>query len=181
MELGKNCIMKSEVWLVKKRKHEQPSVAIIDSQSVKLSNKVANRGYDGNKKIKGRKRHILVDTLGFIHSIAIHEANIHDSVGAKLVLWKVKDKMPNLQMIWADLGYAGKLIEYIFNFFGWKLWVVGRSNKEIQPLPFRWIVERTFSWLNNYRGLVKDYEYSTKSSENLVYIAMLHLMIRRLA
>lgn len=173
--------MKSEGLLVKKMKNEPPSVAIIDSQSVKLSNKIEIKGYDGNKKIKGRKRHILVDTLGFIHSVVIHEANIHDSVGAKLVLWKVKDKMPNLKMIWADLGYAGKLIKYVFKFFGWQLWLVGRSTKEPQPLPFRWIVERTFAWLNNYRGLSKDYEYSTKSSENMIYIAMLHLMIRRLA
>ena len=172
--------MKSEGLLVKKMKNEQPSVAIIDSQSVKLSNKVDIKGYDGNKKVKGRKRHILVDTLGFIHSIKVHEANIHDSVGAKLVLWKVKEKMPNLKMIWADLGYAGKLISYVFNFFGWQLWTVGRNTKTIQPLRFRWIVERTFAWLNNYRGLSKDYEYSTESSENMVYIAMLHLMIRRL-
>lgn len=167
--------------LVKKRKNEQPSVAIIDSQSVKLSNKVDLKGYDGNKKVKGRKRHILVDTLGFIHSLAIHEANIHDSVGAKLVLLKIKDKMPNLKIIWGDLGYAGKLIQYVFNLIGVQLLVVGRSTKKPHPLPFRWIVERTFAWLNNYRGLVKDYEYSTKSSENMVYIAMLHLMLKRLA
>lgn len=89
--------------------------------------------------------------------------------------------MPNLKMIWADLGYAGKLIEYVSWFFCWQLWIVGCSTKEPQPLPFRWIVERTFDLLNNYRGLSKDYEYSTKSSENIVYIAMLHLMIRSLA
>lgn len=166
--------------LVKKRKNEHPSVAIIDSQSVKLSNRVDLKGFDGNKKIKGRKRHILVDTLGFIHSLVIHEANVHDSVGAKLVLWKIKGKMPNLNMIWSDLGYAGKLIKYVFNLIGVQLLVVGKSAKQSNPLPFRWIVERTFAWLNNYRGLVKDYEYSTISSENLVYIAMLHLMIKRL-
>lgn len=162
-------------------KDENPSLCIIDSQSVKLSNKVDIKGYDGNKKVKGRKRHILVDTLGFIHSVKVHEANIHDSVGAKLVLWKVKDKMPNLKMIWADLGYAGKLISYVVKFFGWQLWTVGRNTNTIQPLRFRWIVERTFAWLNNYRELSKEYEYSTESSENMIYIAMLHLMIRRLA
>jgi putative transposase len=162
-------------------KEENPSVCIIDSQSVKLANRVDFKGYDGNKKVKGRKRHILVDTLGFIHSVVIHEANIHDSVGAKLLLWKIKNKMPNLQMIWGDLGYAGKLIQYVFNLLKVQLFVVGRAEKQECSLPFRWIVERTFAWLGNYRGLSKDYEYSAKSSENMIYIAMLHLMLRRLA
>ena len=89
--------------------------------------------------------------------------------------------MPNLKMIWADLGYAGKLIQYVLKFFGWQLWVVGRSTSNLNPLPFRWIVERTFAWLGNYRGLSKDYEYSSLSSENMVYLAMLHLMLNRLA
>ena len=89
--------------------------------------------------------------------------------------------MPKLEKIFADAGYAGKLIEYVLLQFDWVLQIVKRTDKKFKNLPFRWIVERTFAWFNNYRGLSKDYEYSTKSSEGLIYIAMLHLMLRRLA
>lgn len=84
-------------------------------------------------------------------------------------------------MIWADLGYAGKLIEYVSKFFFWQFWIVGKITKEPKPTPFRWIVERTFAWLGNYRGLSKDYEYFTRSSEGMIYLASLHLMLRKLA
>ena len=89
--------------------------------------------------------------------------------------------MPRLKKIFADSGYAGKLIAYVFVWFGWNLEIVKRTDKGFKILPFRWIVERTFAWFNNYRGLSKDYEYSTKSSESMIYLAMLHLMLRRLA
>jgi putative transposase len=89
--------------------------------------------------------------------------------------------MPRLVKIFADAGYSGKLIDYVKSKFGWILEIVKRTDKEFKVLPFRWIVERTFGWFNNYRGLSKDYEYSTESSKNIVYLAMLHLMLRRLA
>ena len=89
--------------------------------------------------------------------------------------------MPRLEKIFADAGYAGKLVAYVAFLFGWILQIVRRTDKEFKVLPFRWIVERTFGWFNNYRGLSKDYEYCTKSSESLIYIAMLHVMVRRLA
>jgi putative transposase len=116
-----------------------------------------------------------------IHSLIVHEGNIQDRDGTKLVLFKVKGKMPRLVKIFADAGYAGKLIQYVLLWFGWILEIVKRTDKGFKILPFRWIVERTFGWFNNYRGLSKDYEYSTKSSESMIYLAMLHLMLRRLA
>ena len=156
-------------------------MCIIDSQSVKTTLARKEKGFDGGKKIKGRKKHILVDTLGFIHSVVVHEANIHDSVASKLVFWKKKNRMPRLQYIFADSGYSGGLIEYVRNWFGWMLLVVNRMSKEFEVIPFRWIVERTFAWLNNYRINSKDYNYYSLSTENEVYISMLHLMLRRLA
>ena len=122
-----------------------------------------------------------MDTLGLIHSLVIHEANIHDSVGAKLVFLKAKNKMPLLQTIWADAGYRGLLIWYVWITFHWFLYIVERVSKDFKVLPHRWIVERTFAWMNNYRVLSKDYEYSPFSSEGMVYTSMLHLMIRKLA
>jgi len=88
--------------------------------------------------------------------------------------------MPRLVKIFADSGYAGKLIEYVFRVFGWVLEIVKRTDTGFKVLPFRWIVERTFAWFNNYRGLSKDYEYCPKNSESMIYLAMLHLMLRRL-
>jgi len=116
-----------------------------------------------------------------IHSLVVHEGDIQDRDGAKLVLHKIKDKMPRLEKVIADGGYAGKLIEYVTVFFNWILEIVKRIDKGFKVLPFRWIVERTFAWFNNYRGLSKDYEYTTISSENIIYIAMLHRMVRQLA
>ena len=111
----------------------------------------------------------------------IHEAIIHDSVGAKLVLNKIKKKMPGLKYIFADSAYGGKLINYTRNLLGCLLLVVSKVSRKFEVLPFRWIVERTFAWFANYRGLSKDYESSTKSSEGVIYIAILHLMLNKLA
>lgn len=123
----------------------------------------------------------MVDTEGLIHSLVVHEGDIQDRDGSKLVLHKIKNKMPRLVKIIADGGYAGKLIEYVAKFFSWILEIVKRTDKGFKVLPFRWIVERTFAWFNNYRGLSKDYEYCPKSSESVIHIAMLHRMVRQLA
>lgn len=108
------------------------------------------------------------------------QGDIQDRDGAKLLLFQIKGRMPRLVKIFADAGYSGKLIEYVFRFFGWILEIVKKTDTGFKVLPFRWIVERTFAWFNNYRGLSKDYEYSPKSSESMIYLAMLHLMLRRL-
>ena len=119
--------------------------------------------------------------MGLIHSLVVHQANIHDSVSAKLVFLKAKNKMPRLEVIWADAGYRGMLIWYVWIMFHWFLDIVEKTSKNFEVLPHRWIVERTFAWMNNYRILSKDYEYLPRSSENMVYTSMLHLMLRKLA
>lgn len=131
--------------------------------------------------MKGRKRHILVDTLGLILEVVVHTANIQDRDGAKLVFKKIKKYFTRLKVIWADGGYAGKLIEFAKERYGWKIDIIKRSDKPgFRVLPKRWIVERTFAWLSKYRRLSKDYEYHPETSEALIYIAMTHVMVRRL-
>jgi transposase len=140
------------------------------------------RGYDAGKKIKGRKRHIVVDTMGLILALVVHPADIQDRDGAKVVLAKLVGKFPRLKRIWADGGYAGKLIEWTRNLGHWVLEIVKRSDEVtgFRVLPKRWIVERTFAWFGRYRRLSKDYETLTESSEARIHLAMIHLMLRRL-
>jgi putative transposase len=116
-------------------------------------------------------------------AVVVHAANIQDRDGARLVLAKLKDAFPRLVLIWADGGYAGQLIEWVASFAGWVLQIVKRSDDEkgFVVLPKRWIVERTLAWLGKYRRLSKDYEYLTESSEAMIRLAMIHIMVRRLA
>ena len=139
-------------------------------------------GYDAGKKINGRKRHLVVDTLGLVLAVVVHSAAIQDRDGAKLVLEKMKGLFPRLRLIWADGGYAGKLIEWVAEAGQWVLEIVKRNDdvKGFVVLPRRWVVERTFGWLGRYRRLSKDYEQLPESSENMIYIAMTNLMLRRL-
>lgn len=161
----------------------EPSAAILDSQSVKTSDVKGVRGYDAGKKVKGRKRHILVDTLGLLLVVVVHAANIQDRDGAKRVLEKASQLFSRLQLIWADGGYAGKLIDWVKGQCNWVLEIVKRDPnvKGFQVLPRRWVVERTFGWLGQYRRLSKDYEVLTETSEAMIYAAMGHSMVRRLA
>jgi len=161
----------------------QPSAAILDSQSTKTTEKGGPRGYDAGKKVNGRKRHLLVDTLGLILMVVVHAANIQDPAGAKLVFEKVKGRLPRLQLIWADGIYTGSLIEWVKTVCGWVLSIVKRTDdvKGFQVLPRRWVVERTFAWLGKYRRLSKDYELLPETSEAWIYAAMIHVMVRRLA
>ena len=160
----------------------QPSAAILDSQSVKTTSVKGVRGYDAGKKVKGRKRHILVDTLGLLLMVVVHTADIQDRDGAKLVLEKAKLLFPRLSLIWADGGYAGQLIDWVKAACGWLLEIVKRDPdvKGFQVLPRRWVVERTFGWLTHYRRLSKDYEVLTETGEAMVYAAMTRVMLRRL-
>jgi len=133
--------------------------------------------------VKGRKRHILVDTIGLLLTVVVHAANIQDRDGAKLVLDKAREKSPRLALIWDDGGYAGKLIAWVQETCGWLLKIVRRSD-DVQGfvvLPRRWVVERTFGWLGRCRRLSKDYEEHVTSSEAMIHLAMIQLMLKRLA
>jgi len=131
----------------------------------------------------------MFDTLGLLLVIVVHAANIQDRDGAKLVFARaaifarVKGRFPRLQLIWADGGYAGKLIGYVLSIYCWILLIVKRSDdqKGFVLLPRRWVVERTFGWLMNYRRLCRNYECWTETSETVVKVAMIHIMLRRLA
>lgn len=124
----------------------------------------------------------MVDTLGLVMAVVVHAASIQDRDGAKLVLQKLAGRFARLSLIWADGGYAGKLIEWAANFGHWVLQIVERSKdvKGFAVLPRRWVVERTFSWLGKYRRLSKDYESLPVSSEAMIELAMINLMIHRL-
>jgi putative transposase len=113
----------------------------------------------------------------------VHAASLQDRDGAKLVFEKLKGKFTRLRLIWADGAYAGQLVEWVKNAYGWLLEIVRREQgaKGFQLLPRRWVVERTFGWLGRYRRLSKDYEFQTGTSENMVLIAMIQVMVHRLA
>ncbi len=163
-------------------KKEQPSLGIIDSQSVKTTQHRDKCGYDAGKKTKGRKRHILVDTLGLIHGLVVHTANIQERTGAKLLLKPLRNTLKRMKKIIADGGYSGqKMVDWVKDNCKWKFEIVKRTELHVfKVLPKRWIVERTFAWFNNYRRLSKDYEYSADTSENMIYISMTQLMLQRM-
>jgi putative transposase len=162
-----------------------PSAGIIDSQSAKTTGIKGKRGYDAGKRVNGRKRHIVVDTLGLLLIVVVTAASVQDRDGAKLALQRLQQRLslPRFQLIWADGGYRGKLVDWVKETFSWILEVVKRNDdvSGFQVLPRRWVVERTFGWLNNYRRLSKDYEELSETSEAMMYVAMTHIMVRRLA
>ena len=138
------------------------------------------------KQIKGRKRHLLVDTLGLVLAVVVHAAHIQDRDGAQLVLERLKHKFSRLRLIWADGAYTGQLLEWVRGLRLWRklrLEIVSRPEgvKGFVLLPKRWVVERTFGWLTRFRRLSKDYEYLTETSEAMIHVAMINLMVRRLA
>jgi transposase len=139
-------------------------------------------GYDAGKKVKGRKRHLLVDTLGLVWGLVVHAADVQDRDGAKLLLKRVQRRFSRLKLIWADGGYAGQLIGWVQQICGWVLEIVKRSDDVagFAVLPKRWIVERTFGWFGWYRRLSKDYEELTENSEAMILVCMIHRMLRHL-
>jgi putative transposase len=137
--------------------------------------------------VNGRKRHLLVDTQGFVLKVVVSAADVQDRDGARLVAHAVQlygPALPRLALVWADAGYSGQLVDDLRQQMGWRLEVVQRPGTQPRGTfavqPHRWIVERTFSWWGGLRRLTKDYEYQVESSEALIYVGMSHLLLRRL-
>ena len=187
---------------VKVGRNSQPSASIIDSQSVKTTGVGGVRGYDGAKKLNGRKRHLLVDTQGLVLRAKVHRADLQDRAAVPLVLDGVKADFPRLAHLWADQGYNGTGKAWIEEHLGWTVEIVRHPPKPrgvwapidsvvdwdaIIPkvfrgvLPRRWVVEQTFGWLSQSRRLSKDYERLCETGETLIYATMSRLMSRRLA
>ncbi len=162
-----------------------PSAAIMDSQSVKtVEESVSIRGYDAHKCVKGRKRHLLVDTLGLPITHYVTPADVHDTVGARKLLSGLASFVPRLKTIWADAAYRGKELAAWCQQQGkgWDLVVVAREagTRGFAVQPRRWVVERTLAWLHRNRRLAKDYERRVQTSETLIELAMMRLLLRRL-
>lgn len=139
-------------------------------------------GFDGGKLVKGRKRHVVVDTQGLLMSVVVTEANASERLGATVALLEECCDAKELELIWADSGYSGEnFASAVMSVCGAKVEVVKRIKDGFEVLPRRWVVERTFGWLGRYRRLSKDYELLPEVTESMVYAAMVRLMLRRLA
>ena len=169
---------------VKKGKEISPSLGLIDSQSVKTASVTTEKGVDGNKKVNGRKRFILTDTLGLMMGILIVAANVGERSGAETLFNQTRGKYPRLEKVLADQGFNG--VEYVAkieNLFGFIFEIVNKvlGVGGFQVQPKRWIVERTFGWLIWNRRLVKDYEEKTEVSKAFIQLAMIRIMLKQLA
>lgn len=161
-----------------------PSAGVIDSQSVKTTESGGPRGFDAAKKVRGRKRHIVTDTQGFLLALLVHPANIQDNHGAVALLGALRQTFPKLRYIVADRVYRGeKLRKAIAPFGRWRVEIVTRSERtgSFTPEPKRWVIERTFAWLGRNRRLAKDFERTLASAEAWFLIGAVKLLARRLA
>jgi transposase len=165
----------------------QPTAAVLDSQSTKSAEGGEAIGYDAGKRVRGRKRHLLVDTNGLLLHRVVHSASVQDRAGAKLVLDDLHERFPGIELVWVDGGYVNRvdagLVDWARREEDLELVVVPRNTdvKGFQVLPRRWVVERTFGWLTRCRRLARDYERKTAKAEAMIDVAMIRLMAARLA
>jgi transposase len=163
---------------------ELPTAGSIDSQSVKAADTVgaASRGFDAGKKINGRKRHLAVDTLGLVLAVVVTAASVQDRDGAYRLLALLRERFSTITLVWADGGYAGRLVTWAHQVLALTLSIVKRSDDTsgFVVLPRRWVVERTFGWLLRYRRLVRDYERRPDHHEAMVLWASVAIMTRQL-
>lgn len=180
---------KLSLWVrVMEDREPTPSATVLDSQSVETATMVDTEvGYDGGKQVKGRKRHLLVDTLGLVVMVVVTAANVNDRDGARRLfekLYQIRQGFPRLVRIWVDGGYSGEeFMRWVMDTYRWILEVVLRPQtaQGFEVLPKRWVVERTFGWFNWCRRLSKDYEILPETSEAFIYVGMIRILLRRLA
>ena len=174
--------LREKVRLQRNQKKE-PSLGIMDSQSVKWGNNCSLNGFDGNKKVKGIKRHIVVDKNGFLLAIMVTVANIHDSKAVDFLMRTLSYFLSPVKIILADGGYRGEIVEHVKVKFGYLINVVMRSNErrtDFKPISKRWIIERTFAWFDNDRRLCRNYELLMENSENMVKLSAIKNLLNKI-
>ena len=177
--------LREQVRAKRERRNPAPSAGIVDSQSVKGADTVAaaTRGYDAGKKINGRKRHIVTDTIGLLLVVIVSAACVQDRDGGRGILKLLHGTLASVSLVYADGGYQGRLVTLAQSAWGIVLEIVRKpaDQRGFAVLPRRWVVERTFSWLLRWRRLVRDYERLPQTHEAMVKWAMVGLMLNRLA